>query len=271
MKLRNNLFLTASLFATGFLQHAVAADYQWDVNGTTAGLGGGGSANPITFAGWDLLGTGADDGTDTTGVSNVAADTYYFGGLTGTGTAGTINPNGGYNMLGAVNFTKAGYIIQESSANGDIIFSKMVTIGGGGLTIFNASGAGVGDFKFNGGLTINTSATARIGVRGNAANSISSIATLTGAGNVEFFGSNIHRLSGANTSFTGSSKLESATLQLMNFNSLAMSTLNSAGGTLSFNAGVGTYNLGGLTGATNITLNGSSLSIGANNSDTTYT
>ncbi|HAZ66268.1 MAG TPA: hypothetical protein DCY41_05875, partial [Opitutae bacterium] len=249
---------------------ASAANYQWDANGATAGLGGAATANPTGATSWDLLGTGLDDGTDATVASNVAADSYYFGGLTGTGTAGAINNNGGYTFAGLVYFTIAGYTLQDTGANGDIVFSKMVTIGGSGRTTFAATGAGVGDFKFNGGLTVNSGAIARIGVRFNGTSAISSVASLTGAGDVEFYGSNAHQLSGANTGFTGTAKIESATLRLMNFSSLAGATLNYVGGALSFNAGTGTYNLGGLTGTSTVTLNGNSLSIGAKNVDTSF-
>lgn len=38
----------------------------------------------------------------------------------------------------------------------------MVTVGGSGLTTFNADGSGWADFKFNGGLTINSEAPAKL-------------------------------------------------------------------------------------------------------------
>ena len=202
MKSKSNLFLTAAISLV-FGGAASAADtYQWDPNDAAAGLGGSATWNGAA-AQWDLVGTGADDGTDATvAYSNLDADTYNFGGTAGTVTFGTATT-----LKGAVNFTTSGYTI-INNVNSDTFFSGLVTAGGGGLTTFSASGGGFGDFKFNGGLSISTGATAKIGVRGNAANAISRIGTsdtaaLSGAGSLQFYGDNIIDVWGVNTGFTG--------------------------------------------------------------------
>ncbi|MEQ1852185.1 MAG: autotransporter-associated beta strand repeat-containing protein [Chthoniobacteraceae bacterium] len=80
-------------------------------------------------------------------------------------------------------------------------------------------------------------------------------------------------LSAANT-VSGTTTVSAGTLALGNVNALQNSTLNTGvSGTQAVTftvAGTNTYNLGGLTGADAIANGGNTISVGANNADTTY-
>lgn len=197
--MKNLQSFVSPLFLLAFAVPLTAATYQWDPNGSDPGLGGAATWNAAPPQ-WDLVGTGADDGTDATVVyTNLSADTFNFGGTAGT----VLISNATITLAGSFNFDIAGYTIQNG-ANNDTTFTDPVTVGGAGLTTFSASGGGFGDFKFNGGLTINSGATARVGVRANGGNAISSMASIAGDGDLELYGSNIHQIFGNNTGFSGS-------------------------------------------------------------------
>jgi hypothetical protein len=80
-------------------------------------------------------------------------------------------------------------------------------------------------------------------------------------------------LSAANT-FSGTTTMVTGLLALGNVNALQNSTLNTgASGVqlVTFTvAATNTYNLGGLTGADNLAIGGNTISVGANNADTTF-
>lgn len=114
MKLNSSNQLLSRYFTLGATMFfcagsAFAATYQWDQNGSAAGLGGTGAWD-TTSAFWDLMGSGPDDGTAVTAtVANwnptTAVDFATFG-----GTAGTVTLGSAVNVLGT-SFTSNGYTL----------------------------------------------------------------------------------------------------------------------------------------------------------------
>lgn len=140
---------------------ATATTYQWDVNGSTSGLGGAGTWN-TTNVFWDLFGTGTDDGTDaTSAVTFTSADTAKFGGTAATVTLGTpTTVNGlsfdvdGYTLTGST-LTLAGTTPGIGVTTGNATVSSVVA----GTSGFTKTGAGMltlsGQNTFSGTTTIN--------------------------------------------------------------------------------------------------------------------
>jgi fibronectin-binding autotransporter adhesin len=97
--------------------------------------------------------------------------------------------------------------------------------------------------------------------------------TISGNGGLTFNGPGTLSLAAANT-FTGDTRVGSGTLSLNHSDALASSTLNMANsdnGTVAFGlTGNQTYNIGGITGSRDLNIGNNVLSVGANNSDSTY-
>ena len=123
---------TLLLLAAGMLGCASAADYQWDVNGATAGLGGTGSRNSANTV-WDDLSAGVNDGTDTTqAVTFATSHTATF-----AGTAGTVTlTSGAYS--GDTNVTAGTLSIVERYLDD----TSSVSIGATGVLDLSFSGIG---------------------------------------------------------------------------------------------------------------------------------
>jgi autotransporter-associated beta strand protein len=99
---------------------------------------------------------------------------------------------------------------------------------------------------------------------------------ISGGGTLTKTGTGTLTLSAANT-FSGTTNLSQGTLKLSNGSALQSSTLNYSAGTLTFDSSVAShaFTLGGLSGSSSIALKDAlnvpiSLSIGNNNSSTTY-
>jgi fibronectin-binding autotransporter adhesin len=178
--------------ALAFPSNLSAANYQWDINDSTAGLGGTGTWDTTnTF--WDLLALGADDGSDaTTAYTFTNADLAVFGGTAGTVTLGTgITVNGlridtaGYVITGntltlagttptitananaTISSILAGTAGLVKTGTGTIAIGTQATYTGG--TIINTNG-GILDLTGGGGIsgtirgaiTVNTGGTLRL-------------------------------------------------------------------------------------------------------------
>lgn len=206
-------------------QNGHTADYQWDVNGAAANLGGTGTWN-TTNAFWDLLATGADDGTDIPqAVTFSAAHTATFGGTAGTVTMGATT------TAGALTFTTAGYSLRGvSGGNASLTISGLTTLPTTGTTTF-AQNANANRFLFNGGINLNGSSLAvnlRNTANGNSPSSVTG--NITGSGNLivsnELSGSNNSArliLSGTNT-FIGSTTINGAILDINSSTALGASS-----------------------------------------------
>lgn len=118
-----------------------AADFQWDPNGATTGLGGAGTWDTTSLF-WDATATGVNDGTDaTTATTFTTADKAIFGGTGGAvsvGTAVSLNQlsvdTTGYSFTGSkITF---GGTAATLTANADFTIAN--AIGGN----FNKNGSG---------------------------------------------------------------------------------------------------------------------------------
>jgi fibronectin-binding autotransporter adhesin len=227
-KIPRPLFISLAIAGVSLCIPASAQTYQWDTNGSAAGLGGGGTWNGVnTF--WDTVGVGADDGTDATvAYTFTGSDTAIFG-----GTPGTVPSQGTYN--GSVTISSDGYLFSYGNANGDVIFTGLVTMPSGGLTTFGTAGAGFGDFKFNGGIDLN-GGSARVNNR-NGSGAQGSIASVTGNGTL-YIGSSTRdtTINGNNTGFSGSTVIENGNTVAGNDGAFGTSTITVSGGNLYVNA-----------------------------------
>jgi fibronectin-binding autotransporter adhesin len=103
-------FIACVSVASSLASTAFGLNFQWDVNGNAAGLGGAGTWNS-TNAFWDLVPDGSDDGTAVTVAHTfTSADTAIFGGTAGNVTVDTVT-------LGGLNLTSSGYNFSSGTIN----------------------------------------------------------------------------------------------------------------------------------------------------------
>ena len=194
------------------------------------------------------------------------------GGLTKSGT-GVLNLTGSNTFAGQLTVAN-GVLnvgsINNASANGVLgNNASSVILGGTGTT---------GTLEYTGGntnsnkpLTMATGGTGEVQVD-TTATTLTLSGLIDGSGGLTKTGAGILALTNANT-LSGTTLMNTGTLALGNLNALQGSTLNTgtAGDqTVTFSV-AGTYNLGGLSGADNLTATGRSLSVGANNETTIFT
>ncbi len=246
-------------------QRAFAAEYQWDPNGASAGLGGT-AAWSAAGNQWDLLGTGADDGTDATvAYQNLATVTNRFG-----GTAGTVStvPGGTHNSAFAI--TTGGYIF-TAGGNYSATFNGPIAINASGTTTFINTGNN-GRFGFAGGLSITNGATLTVSKQNDAGNGPYLFYDITGSGTLNIAlrsSTSGFRFNNA-TTFSGQTVFGADILYLKHYSALAQSTLVMNRGSITFEAGTGTYYLGALAGTQAINMVANTLNVGGNLASTTY-
>jgi hypothetical protein len=99
--------VAAASLSVGLIPRARAANFFWDTNGATAGLGGATGNWDTTTANWFNAGaaTTADGAGGTSAVTFTSADVAYF-----TGTSGDVGL-GSPVTVGGLNFGSAGYRI----------------------------------------------------------------------------------------------------------------------------------------------------------------
>ena len=182
---------------------AMAADQYWDINGSTAGLGGTGNWN-LSNPFWGLNSNG------TTGPysswSNLALDDALFGGTAGTITLGapiTVHDLNflvsGYTINGST-LTLAGALPEINYSGASTATINSVLAGGNGLIVNGGSTNGwvnlVGTNTLTGGITINPNA--RLIVSGsNSLNGAANVVTINNGGVLQLQNSNAF---GGNTS-----------------------------------------------------------------------
>ena len=229
--------------------------------GTQPVWNGGGSGNWSAAANWNNVGIIPGDqlifaGATTTSTTNDQPAGTAFNGV-------TFNPTAGGFTLGGNGITLTGDIV-NNSPNTQTINLPMVMGGYGGRTINAAAGpiatTALGTVN-NGGNMLTVAGSAAV----NLAGAISDTGGLTVAG------PGTTTLSAANT-FSGNTRISAGTLAVGHALALQNSTvdMNQAdAGTLSFGSQT-SATLGGLMGARNVNLASATVSIGNNNSNTTY-
>ncbi len=227
----------------------------WDFNGATLGCGNSGGAWSGSY--WNTNSTGASGGTISTWPSG--GDAVFSAGTDGVGSL-------------TITVTGSPVVENLTVAYGNITLT--------GTDIFALASSAT--WTANTGTTlvvqpgINTASLFTIGGSGNSTYA----GVISGGASLVKSGSALATLSAANA-FQGTSTISGGTLDLANGNALQLSTLVAPSpGMLIFDQSVSSrvFNVGGLSGTGNITLQNSagtpasiSLTVGANNNNTTYT
>ncbi len=227
------------------------------------------SAN-LTFAATDSRSfTKAITGTAGTVAFNVAGNTTDSGGADGTNF--TLSNTGAFTGTVVVNtglvspsadsaFGDTANLVQlnaaSSAAAGLVATANLTLPSTRSIQLTTAGGNGI--FRAYGGATFEIDG------------------VISGAGNLVKTDGGTLILKGANT-FSGGSRVGAGTLTLSNSLALQNSTFTSGGSVFDSSVATHAFTLGGLTGSTNITLadnagspNAVALSVGNNNSNTTY-
>ena len=225
-------------------------------SGALSKAGGGtlvlGSAN--TYSGGSLLG---GSGLVAINVDSVGTAGSPTSGAFGTGTvdlagaqlrAGT----GGSRTIGNTVIISANTTFATTSGEKSLTFTGPVTLNGATRTLNVAIGS-----------TVTTEKLTFSGAIGDGGSGYG--ITKTGAGTLA--------LSGANT-YTGTTTVSAGTLEIGHVNALQNTTLDtgtSGSQTVNFIvSGANTYNIGGLQGSDALSIGNNTISIGANNANTTY-
>jgi autotransporter-associated beta strand protein len=183
----------------------------------------------------------------------------------GKGVAGTNGLGGGGGGVG--NYGAGG-----NGGSGIVVVRYKGASAGTGGTVTTGTGLAAG-YTLHTFTNTGTSALNLSGLNLNSRLGAVENGVISGSGGLTFNGPGTLTLGAANT-FTGDTRVGSGTLKLNHSNALAASTLNMASsddGTVAFGlTGNNTYNIGGITGSKNLAIGGNSLSVGANNSNSTY-
>jgi fibronectin-binding autotransporter adhesin len=164
------------------------------------------------------------------------------------------------------NLILAGGVINQAANNNiNTILAGNISLSGGTTSILDTSG---GDATRQ--ITVNApiTGTGSLNINGTWSHTSDGATGANGAGTIFL---------GASNSFSGSTTVSSGVLQLNNANALLNSTaiLNGAANCLTFNTGIGSFTLGGLSGTAGFTLQDTTntaitLTVGNNNASTTY-
>jgi fibronectin-binding autotransporter adhesin len=237
---------------------------------------------PTSFGNFVINGSA----TNATLTVNNTVDSNYGGSLRngGVGTLGltkdgtgmlTLNPNNAFlnysGQLTIKNGTLASNQINNISADG--------ALGNSALSVIMGDTGTTGTFRYSGGTTSSTKpftmATDGTGAFDvfTAGTSLTLSGLIDGNGGMAKTGLGTLILSSANT-HKGTTLVSTGTLALANVDAVQDSTLDtgtSGAQQVTFTvAGTNTYNLGGLQGADNLAIGANSLSVGANDENTTY-
>ncbi|MBU6309176.1 MAG: autotransporter-associated beta strand repeat-containing protein [Planctomycetes bacterium] len=226
----------------------------------------------ITGAAGGSVGTGTYAANGTLTVANASALvrvtslTLAENTILGTGTTGSFRAVSGTVNLSAGTL-QAGSIARGAQTGFADSVSAGITWTGG--TISNLDGSN---------LTIDTvpislaSGTGTLATSGTSTITINAGSPISGAGSLVKAGAGVVVLQSANT-FTGATRIAAGSLTLASTAALAGSTLDMNAtdtGTLTLSPAGGTFSLGGLQGSRGIDLGTSSLSVGGNGQNTTY-
>lgn len=271
--------------------YTVSLDSSWSVyslsfeSAATSGYNFSGSGSPTLTVGAGGISDSTGRSLNSNGGFTIALPqdiSYYVSG-------GTDFANWTFSGTGGITKTGAGKLTMSSGLVNNLGWSGTLTVNAGTLAFNNdnklgavPSSATAGMINLNGGTfnptsTLTINANRGIAVTSGSTITISSLATvtyggvMTGSSALSLTGGTL-TLSGANT-YSGTLTLGSGgTLKLSSATTLQNATIAATSGTLSF--GVTATTIGGLSGSRAITLSSSgtgvALSVGANNSSTTY-
>lgn len=230
---------------------------------------------------------------DLTVLPNGAGNLTLSGNIAGSGRIISGGSSGGYVILSGANTFTGGIVLNGAglklgSTTALGAASGALTINGGNLdtsvamTMANANPQvwnnsftfiGTQNLTLPGNVTLNTNVTVTLSSGGGS--TLTESGVISGGYGLTTAGSAALALSNANT-FAGATTVGGATtLKLQNALALQNSTLTPAGGTVTFNSGIGTFTLGGLGGTGNLSMMDSGakaigLSVGNNSNNTTY-
>lgn len=244
-----------------------------------SGTGAGGNGSSLSISGSNVTYGGGGGGGGTVAHGSVPNTAGGPGGSGGGGGGGNWD-NSVPAAAGAANTGGGG---GGSAYNGSTQYTAAA--GGSGIVIVRYQGAQIAT---GGTTTVGTGSSAGYTVHTFTATGTSTLAfspavfsslgatltgQITGTGNLTYTSPGTLTLSASN-SFTGTTRATAGTLQIGAANALANSTLdlNAAdAGAIVFSAPAGTaYRLGGLTGSRELALGDGSLTVGGNNSSTTF-
>lgn len=257
-----SLILASSLVSLVTASSALALTYQWDTNGSTAGLGS--ATTPVTWNTtsnlWDLTGAGNgnNDGTDATQAVATpfsASDAFQFG-----GTAGTVNLSSSITSIASgLTFNTASYILNigstgQAAANNTAISGPLTL--GGSLTINPLGASGKA-----------TTVTLSGPISGSGSLGLGSTATGLGSGQ-SFFS-----ITGNNSGvggFTGAVNIVRTNVTVESLNTLGGATganITLGSSNSGFAAGLTFTNLGGAVSTSRIRFNNGGNTLAVRNND----
>ncbi|NBW96699.1 MAG: hypothetical protein EBR28_08190, partial [Planctomycetia bacterium] len=249
------------------------AAFNWN-NGTVANYTGGNLVIQSASSAWQLpvllSGTGTNIFNAQSSGTITVQSTAFLGNKSGEqgrftkSGAGTLILNGSNSYTGGTTLSSGTIQLGAAGAlgpSGSLTFS-------GGVLQYTSSGTAT-DYS---GRFANSGSAITIDSNSQAISFGSAIAS-TNTGGFRKIGSGTVTLSAANA-YTGLTQAGAGSLTLGSVDALATSTLDLAtgdSGTVAFGVvGTNTYNLGGLQGSRDLANAGNGLSIGANNTSTTY-
>lgn len=227
--------------------------------------------------------TGSAAGWGATGVAATSGNTYEV--TTGLTLRGPQN-NSSYTFAGDSLEVQSGgtFLLKNNGTDGAgvLTVNDLILSGGKVRQAFSSTGGNnIGTIAGNITLATGTTSALGAGVKssGGGYETLRITATITGSGSLDIGATTSSdtghvELTAANT-YTGDTNITRGTLLLSHADALQNSTLTYSAGTLSFNSGIGTFNLGGLSGSSNIALADTAsspitLDVGGNNANTTY-
>ncbi len=215
-----------------------------------------------------LADTGGSSITAVTGGNN--ANTTYSGAISGIGTL----VHGGSGVLyltGSNSYTGGTILTADAAPGGIVVTSQSSFVGPYTFAGDNSLGFAAG-FSATNAITFDSGVNGAIDTLGNM---VAFTGVMSGGGTLNKIDSGTLVLFSSN-SLSGAAAISQGSLQLANANAAANSTVtvNSDNG-LQFSHGIGTFNVGGLSGGNALTLadtNGApvNLEVGGNNQNTTF-
>ena len=220
------------------------------------GTGSATLTGDITLAADSLI--GAFNAGDSLTLSGVISGDFD---LTKVGS-GTLTLSGANTHSGAVTVSQGTLALSGGSSIGD---SSAVTVSSGATLSLTGDDETIGSLSGSGAVALSYGL-----IVGNASSTVfSGVISSTNSSGITKVGSGSLTLSGANT-YTGSTIVNAGTLYLENGSAIADSSAVTINSGAEIELYISDETIGSLAGAGTLTLNGGSLTVGGNNSDTIF-